>query len=182
MGTAMHGTIQRVYKHLKNGGILPATNDVLAWFDELLFHERLNEKDHAHMLVRGRDALKRFYEEKKNSFSASDMIEFDFKNQGVVVGDAHLTGKIDKIIVADGAITVSDLKTGRAIKNWSPSDPYDKIKAWKYRRQLAFYKLLIEHSREFGGKYTMNNGVIEFMEPLNDQIVDLPVTIEKDEI
>lgn len=182
MGSAMHNTIQRVYKHLKNEGVLPATNDVLLWFDELLFHERLNEKDHAHMLARGREALERFYEEKKNAFSASDMIEFDFKNQGVVVGDAHLTGKIDKIMMADGEITVSDLKTGRAIKNWSPSDPYDKIKAWKYRHQLAFYKLLIEHSREFGGKYTMKNGIIEFMEPLNDQIIDLPVTIEKEEI
>ena len=182
MGSAMHNTIQRIYKHLKNEGALPATNDVLAWFDELLFHERLNEKDHAHMLARGRDALERFYEQKKNVFSASDMIEFNFKDQGVVAGDAHLTGKIDKIMITDGEITVSDLKTGRAIKNWSPTDPYDKIKAWKYRLQLAFYKLLIEHSREFGGKYAMNNGVIEFMEPLNDQIIDLPITIEKDEI
>ena len=182
LGTAMHNTIQRIHKHLKSEEKMPASSHVLTWFEELLFHERLNEKDFIHMLKRGQGALELFYEAKKNGFSVSDIIEFDFKNQGVVVGDAHLTGKIDKIMVSDGTITVSDFKTGRPMKTWEPNDPHDKIKAWKYRHQLAFYKLLIEHSREFGGKYTMRSGIVEFIEPLKDQIVDLPLVIENEDM
>ena len=181
-GTAMHAIIARMYSHLKSKGDPPTTETMLAWFKESLAYQQINKRDFELMLARGQKALKTFYEQKKNTFSTSDIIEFDFKNQGVLVGDARLTGKIDKIIVSDSEITVSDLKTGRPIKNWSPSDAHEKVNAWKYTHQLIFYKLLIEHSREFGGKYTMKKGIVEFMEPLNEQIINLSMTIEEERV
>src|SRR3990167_4982819 len=136
----MHAIIARMYSHLKSKGDPPTTETMLAWFKESLAYQQINKRDFELMLARGQKALKTFYEQKKNTFSTSDIIEFDFKNQGVLVGDARLTGKIDKIIVSDSEITVSDLKTGRPIKNWSPSDAHEKVNALKYTHQLIFYK------------------------------------------
>ena len=181
-GSAVHKTIQRVYIHLKDGGKLPSTKDVLSWFEKLLMDERLNERDFGLLLKRGQKSIEAFYTEKKDDFSPQDIIELSFKTQGVVVNDVSLTGKIDRMRVLDGKIEVCDFKTGKVIRDWSPSDPYEKIKAWRYRQQLIFYKLLIENSRDFGGKYSVNKGTIEFIEPLRGEIMDLPIEIEKEEV
>ena len=68
------------------------------------------------------------------------------------------------------------------MQKWTPNDPYEKIKAWKYRAQLIFYKLLIENSRDFGGKYPVKKGMIEFIEPHRGRIMDLKAEIEKEEV
>ena len=47
---------------------------------------------------------------------------------------------------------------------WKGRTDYEKIKLHHYRQQLIFYKLLIEHSRQYQG-YTVTGGVIEFVEP-----------------
>jgi len=181
-GSAVHGTIQQIYNHLKKQEKLPSTKDVLLWFEKLLKDERLNERDFNLQLKRGQKAVEIFYAEKKGDFSPQDIIESSFKTQGVIVNDALLNGKIDRMRILGGEIEVCDFKTGKAIKDWSPNDPYEKIKAWRYRQQLIFYKLLIENSRDFGDKYSVNKAIIEFVEPLRGQIMDLPIEIEKGEV
>ncbi len=181
-GSAIHKTIQRIYTHFKSEEQLPSSDDILVWFEEYLRYERINERDFELMLQRGEKSLTVFYEAKKNTFSLLDKSEFDFKNQGVLVGNAHLTGKIDRIIVSENEMVVCDYKTAKALERWTPSDAYENIKAWKYRQQLVFYKMLIENSRDFKGKYIVNKGVIEFVEPSHGHIVDLPADITKEEI
>ncbi len=182
LGSAAHNTIRRIYDHFKNKEMLPSIKEVLTWFEEFLRDERLNEQDFKLMLKRGEKALHVFYANKQGEFSLQDKIEFDFKSQGVVVGEAHLTGKIDRMTISGGQIIVTDFKTGKAIKSWFPSNPYEKIKAWRYRQQLVFYKLLIENSRDFSNKYLVNRGIIEFVEPYRGQIVDLPTEIKTAEV
>jgi len=182
LGSAAHNTLQRVYAHFKNKEELPLAKEVLHWFEEFLGNERLNEEEYNLMLTRGQKAIKEFYAKKKGTFLLQDRSEFNFKTQGVLIGEAPLTGKIDRISFVDNAAIVSDFKTGKAITTWSPSDFYEKMKAWRYRQQLVFYKLLIEHSSDFGGRYFVNKGVIEFIEPHRRQIVDLELTIEEKEV
>ena len=182
LGSAVHSAIHQTYKYLRNKGGLPSAKEVLSWFEESLKDQRLNQTNFNLMLKRGQKALEAFYAEKKDNFSPQDKIEFNFKSQGAVVNDAHLTGKIDRMIISDSEIIVSDFKTGKPIQNWMPNDPYEKIKAWKYRAQLIFYKLLIENSRDFGGKYPVKKGMIEFIEPHRGRIMDLKAEIEKEEV
>ncbi len=181
-GSAIHGTIQFIYHYLKNKESLPDIEEILLRFERLLINERLNEKDFNLMLGRGKKSLAVFYENKKSDFLSQDKIEFNFKNQGVVLGEAHLTGKIDKMRLINFEIVVTDFKTGKNIEDWEPKDKYDKIKAWKYRNQLIFYKLLVENSQDFGGKYFMNKGIIEFIEPEKGKIIDLELKIENKEV
>lgn len=180
-GSAVHKTIQRIYTHFKSEEKLPSAEDIRSWFEDFLRYERINERDFALMLKRGKKALEVFYEAKKAGLSLTDKSEFDFKSQGVVVGEAHLTGKIDRIVVSGKEMIVCDYKTAKAIEKWLPGDSYEKIKAWKYRQQLVFYKMLIENSRDFGGSYAVHKGVIEFVEPSHGRIIDLQADITEEE-
>ncbi|MDP1760267.1 MAG: ATP-dependent DNA helicase [Candidatus Woesebacteria bacterium] len=182
LGSALHNTIKRAYEHYKNQEKLPSNKDILIWFEDYLRQERLNKKQLGLLLKRGKNALEAFYEKKKGSFSVEDKIELNFKTQGVVINEAHLTGKIDRIITKGDEMIVSDFKSGKAINSWSSGDAYEKIKAWRYKQQIIFYKLLIENSRDFGGKYFVNKGIIEFIEPSHKNIVDLNLDIEKEDV
>ena len=107
----------------------------------------------------------------------------NFRDHGVVIGDAHLTGKIDKIVpIKKDEFSVHDFKTGKPKREWGKGGLYDKMLLHKYRRQLVFYKILIENSKNFEDKYTVNTGVLEFVEPDKNEIIDLPATIEDQEV
>jgi DNA helicase-2/ATP-dependent DNA helicase PcrA len=182
LGSALHNAIKRIYEHYKTEEKLPSNKEALNWFENYLSEQRLNKKQFNLLLKRGKRAFGLFYEKKKSSFSIEDKIELNFKTQGVVVNEAHLTGKIDRIMTKGNEMTVGDFKSGKAITSWSSGDAYEKIKAWKYKQQIIFYKLLIENSRDFEGKYFVNKGIIEFIEPFHKNIVDLDLNIEKEDV
>lgn len=180
-GTAMHRTISQTYNHLKKKDALPPKNQVLEWFEEFLHNERLGEQDFKTYLQRGKDALGTFFEQREDSFDSSHMSEFDFRNEEVVVNDVPLTGKIDKMEIKDDKVVVWDFKTGSALEEWGKGSQYDKIKSWKYKNQLTFYKFLVENSRKFSD-YEVDKGIIEFLEPENDEIKRLEYSIKQDKV
>lgn len=181
-GSAMHKAIHHIYKYLKSQSKLPTIKQVQDWFEEFLSDERMNQKNFDLFLKRGQKGVEVFYKKMKDDFLVTDKSEYSFKNQGVVVNDVPLSGVIDRINILEREAIVWDFKTGKAIKSWEPIDPYEKIKAWKYRRQLIFYKLLIENSRDFEGKYFVNKGGVEFVEPVGGEIIDLSLDMGKEEV
>jgi DNA helicase-2/ATP-dependent DNA helicase PcrA len=83
----------------------------------------------------------------KGMFSRTDEVEVDMKNEGVLIGDAHIVGKLDLLQVKDKHYEVVDFKTGKAFRTWDEAKTdTDKIKLHKYRQQLIVYKLLLENS------------------------------------
>ena len=42
--------------------------------------------------------------------------------------------------------------------------------------------MLVENSREFGGKFTVHTGAIEFVKPEGDRLIELPLAIENDDV
>ncbi len=180
-GTAVHNSIRELYMKLKKEGKLMKEKEFLSSFVEYLKKERLSESDFRRAKKRGEEALSLFYNKEKNFFSSDHLIERDFKNQGCQVAGIDITGKIDKIIKKEEGIMVSDFKTGSALTSWNEKGKYNKIKAWKYRNQLIFYKLLIETSRDFE-KYKVFSGRLEFVEPSEKkEIISLDLEIKKEE-
>jgi DNA helicase-2/ATP-dependent DNA helicase PcrA len=164
-GSAMHGTMEKIYTFLKREGKIPLEKISLEWFEKELKYERLSVRDFRFWLKRGRDALAVYLKERKDEFGMTHKIETDFKNQGVVIGSARINGKIDKMIpLPNGTMKVVDFKTGKTFDDWEKGTPDEKIKLYKYRRQLIFYKLLVENSRDFS-KYKVEEGSLEFLEP-----------------
>jgi hypothetical protein len=182
-GGAIHEALNRLSVEFKTAKTLPSAEYLLKQFENSLSDKRLNKQDFAHFLEKGRHCLGIYYETRKNDFRITDQSEFNFKGQGVVIGDAEITGKIDKMDYDESRkeISVFDYKTGKPLKDWEHGQNYEKIKSWKYSNQLIFYKLLVENSRDFRGKYKVNGGTLEFLEPAGGDIKLLPLNISEED-
>lgn len=183
-GSAIHKTLENFVLYLKKEGSVPTEKIALEWFEKFLKKERLAPEDFKQYKERGIESLKAFLKEKKNEFKESDIVEFNFKDQGVEVSGANLAGKIDRIVdLGGGEFEVYDFKTGKAPKNdWTGREDYEKTKLHEYERQLIFYKLLVENSREFGDRTKVEKGILEFVEPrdTDGKIITLPLLITKE--
>ncbi len=182
-GSSVHSAIEFIYTHIKKTGTTPGLEHVLDWFDQKLLLERMNERAFQKYSQKGREALRIYYGKKIGSFKKSHYSEFNFRDQGVVVGSAHLAGKIDKMVpVSSSEITVHDFKTGKAKPDWKGKDSNEKTLLHNYRRQLVFYKILVENSKDFGDTYMVNRGVLEFVEPKGEELIDLEAEIANEEV
>ena len=183
-GSAIHKTLENFVLFLKKEGNIPEEKNVLDWFINFLKKERLSPDDFKQYKERGLESLSAFLKEKKGEFTEKDIVEFNFREQGVEVAGANLTGKIDRIVdLGGGEFEVYDFKTGKAPKNdWTGKDDYEKTKLHEYERQLIFYKLLVENSREFGDRAKVERGILEFVEPrdIDKKIITLPLSITKE--
>ncbi len=176
-GSAVHRVMHEIHLHLKkNGGGPPPIDFLLARFDEELKGERLGERDYAKYSQRGHDMLTVFFEKKLEGFKPEHYSELNFDSQGVVVAGAHLTGKIDKMIASGGEAVVHDYKTGKAKTDWKGTGQYEPVQMHQYKNQILFYKILVEHSRDYSG-FEVNQGVLEFVEHLDGELIDLPLEI-----
>jgi DNA helicase-2/ATP-dependent DNA helicase PcrA len=181
MGSAVHKAIQLSYIAVKQNKKLSKA-EVLDVYEKQLMSHRLSETDHARFLKKGRDTLSAYLDEKYHAFRASDEIEQDFKSENVVIGEARLTGKIDKMeLVDDNSMKVIDFKTGSGFDKWKQPDSFKAVKSWKYRNQLIFYKLLVENSRRWS-KYSVPVGAIDFIEPVDGKIITLDYDIRESDV
>ena len=89
------------------------------------------------------------------------MNEFAIKNV-FLDGEVRLTGKIDKIELLDAQnVNVVDYKTGKR-KTRNALEGKTKNARGNEKRQLVFYKLLLDKMPE--SPYTMTSGEIDFVE------------------
>ncbi|MEX1058869.1 MAG: PD-(D/E)XK nuclease family protein, partial [Candidatus Saccharimonadales bacterium] len=164
-GDSVHQTLKWLHTELRQNGGLPSISAIQGYFGDMLERKHLKKSDHTRLSARGRGALAKYMKGRSGIFEAKDLAERGFNNDGVVVNDARLSGKIDILHFKDaGRIEVIDFKTGRPAAGWQGKDEYESIKLHKYRQQLLFYKLLVENSASYQGKLAVDKGRIEFIE------------------
>ena len=165
-GSAVHAVLQRAHIHLASSGEKRPVEDILHDFELQLQNARLSERDFTYLLEKGSDVLPAYLASRYDSYVTGQLAEYSFTNQGVVVGEARLTGAIDLLDIDKDrkSIIVTDYKTGKPAATWRGVTEYEKIKLHKYRQQLMMYKLLVEGSRDFGGQYSVQKGILEFVE------------------
>lgn len=168
-GSAIHGTLQRTHAHLTATGKYRATEDIIRDFETLLDDYRLDTSTRETLLQKGIDALGIFLAEKYHSFTPNQKAELSFSNQQSMIDTVHLTGNLDLVDIDTKAktMTVTDYKTGHPSRDWKGKTDYDKIKLHRYRQQLMFYKLLVEHSRDYSS-YSVTKGILQFVEPTKE--------------
>ncbi len=182
-GSAVHHCLENLALFLKKENYLPEIKDFIEWFRIFLRKERLAPADYEYYLSKGIADLSVYFKERSESFSTKDLVEFNFKEQGVIVNGAHLSGKIDRIIdLGMGECEVLDYKTGKPLLSWTESDSYKKKKSQNYSRQLIYYKLLVENSREFAGKLKVKSGRLDFIEPKSGKAVYLDKLIVEEDV
>lgn len=180
-GTAVHATLKEAYQYIQHGNPL-GVDALLEAFKSMLVEQRMREDDFYKYLERGKKELGKYLEQRYETFAPEHLIETDFKSQGVTVNGARLTGKIDKMILnQDKTCAVYDFKTGKPFREWPGGRDKEAVKAWRYRVQLIFYKLLVEHSRSWSD-YRVDRGVLEFIRPHREEVVLLPYDMDHSEV
>lgn len=181
-GSVIHQILQRAHTYLATHNEPQPVEDILHNFETTLASKHLSQADFETYLQKGSDHLQTFLAAKYGSFTTSQKVELDFTRQHVIIGEAHLTGKLDLVDIADDkTMIVSDYKTGKPSRTWSGKTDYEKIKLHKYKTQLMFYKLLVEHSRDWRG-YSVEGGRLQYVEPtVTGDIVTLETSFDPDE-
>lgn len=183
-GTAIHRTLQQAHDYITINHNRRPVEDVLGDFEINLRQQRLSEEDFDNFLRKGSDDLTRYFLARYDNFADTQKTEVSFYDQGVVIGDAELSGIIDLIDInkKNKTICVYDYKTGKPSRDWKGRSDYEKVKLHNYRRQLLFYKLLIDGSRSYG-QYTADSGVLEYVEPTRSgEVVSLELAFTREEI
>lgn len=169
-GNAIHKSLDRFYKAYKKFNILPSLNNLLDFYKDALATQRLNASEFERLFAKGKEKLTNYYSANQATFNNTDQSEKSFGYDGFTVVDGiPIKGKVDRFRVneATAEITVFDYKTGKPLKDLEGYSSNEKVKAYKYKNQLIFYKLLIENSRNYKGKYSVHSATLEFIDEQN---------------
>ncbi len=160
-GDAIHQTLEWVGHYYKEHHTVPTAKLALETCSRRLASKRLSEQATKLFLERAELCLDAYLAQRGDRFNETDECEYNFRNEGVFVGQAHLAGKIDKLVIDRKAktITIVDYKTGKSHARWTKES-----KLHRYREQLYLYKTLVERSHTFAG-YTVTDAYLEFVEP-----------------
>lgn len=164
-GTAVHAGLKSFFDYLEKEEE-ESKKILLAGFEQALKKEPLTEKDFTEGLEKGKEALGAYFDCYQNSWRRRTINEFRVRNISFKLpdGEIKLTGSLDKIEQADegGEVNVVDYKTGRA-KTRNELDGKTQSSTGDYKRQLIFYKLLLDSHPT--AKFKMTSGEIDFVEP-----------------
>jgi DNA helicase-2/ATP-dependent DNA helicase PcrA len=175
-GNAVHETLEWLQLQLNEHGQLPGLTFIISHFNSRIEQESITAEQLAVQQARGASALETYLQAGQNKLRPGDRPEYNFRDEGVVLGNAKMSGKIDllRIDETNKTITVVDYKTG--------SLGTDPAKRHRYELQLYCYKLLLQHSHTFRD-YTVEQGILLFVEPDSDgKITSHTVTFKDDEL
>ncbi len=164
-GDSVHKTLHWIHTELKARGKVPTPKQINNFYSESIGSKHLRAADESRLLDRGKATLEQYMANRKSQIVADDIYERSYRNEGVMIGSAKLTGKIDKVHLLDShTVEVIDFKTGKPAISWQGKDAYEQVKLHKYKQQLLFYKLLIEGSANQGNRLSVKQGSLEFVE------------------
>ena len=156
-----------------------SNEEAIKRFEERIDNADTDSKAKDDLHKRGQAELAKFLTERgdliRNTNAES---ERGFFTETITLGDAILTGKIDRVEIDEDekTIVVSDFKTGNAKHKWSTYDS-----TFAYKIQLYFYKFLIENSKDFRN-YKVTTGRIDYISPDDDgDIVSLELKFNEKE-
>lgn len=167
-GSAVHDALHSMHVQFTKTGKLPSVKALQHMVTVTLQNSALADNDKTRLIERGCTAIEAFYQQAPQQIQATDKSEYNFKNEGVVIGKARLTGKIDVFRqCGPDELCIIDYKTGNALNNWQAKGPYPQIRAHLYQQQLAFYQLMVQNAANFN-KQTVSELALQFVEPDED--------------
>jgi DNA helicase-2/ATP-dependent DNA helicase PcrA len=173
-GTAVHKALEHFFNLYRKGA--GSAVDLVTFFIEELEKTDINKRDYDDVHKQGEKELTAWYEKWKGTWPREAIFE---RKIIISYNNLELTGQIDKIErLSSGGVRVVDYKTGKP-KSRNELLGNTKNADGNYLRQLAFYKLLLNHYE--GGKYQMEEGLIDFIKPKENGSYELQ-TFTLDEI
>lgn len=165
-GTAMDETL-KWYTDQRASGNVPDVDAVQGVFARVLARQPLTKKDYETYRARGVTALAGYLAAYADTWVADAQsavrIMAPFETGRAALPTLMLRGELDKVEqIADGLVRVVDYKTGTP-KTRGEIMGTTKSSHGNLKRQLVFYKLLLELDPERGQR--TEEGVLDFVEP-----------------
>ncbi len=167
-GTAVHSALEEYFNE-RNKNTNLGSDFLLKRFEYHISETDMDENIMEKILNDTSEALLGWY--KKWSQQWQPKTKNEVLVRGVLLDDnIRLTGKFDKLECLDDKcreVDVVDYKTGKPKSRneieGKTKTLLNKSGSGGYKRQLVFYKLLLDIYKD--GKYKMNDGVLDFIEP-----------------
>ncbi len=160
-GTVLHSALERFFTLSQKEGHVLSQEDLIDFFYRAMLVMRTPREYYDSIKKRGEKALKGYYEKYSSELSYQVVVEKKISGIPFTLNSGEkilLTGKIDKMEFTDEkTVIVVDYKTG---KPWSK---YTKEKKESLKRQVVFYKLLLNEYNEH--QFNMTQGILDFIEP-----------------
>ncbi|MCE7936721.1 ATP-dependent helicase [Candidatus Saccharibacteria bacterium CPR2] len=147
-GSAMHDALELAQKLVNNNSfnLKKIENEYI----KSLENQHIEHGEFERFKDEGIRILNRFFSFKGAHMQKGSRPERTYKN--IVVGNANLNGKFDRIDFSDNTVTIIDYKTGKPLSNIKTMSKNEGIKAWKQRTQLIFYAIIARNQPEFRNK------------------------------
>lgn len=157
-GILAHAALRDLFANLKRGE--KKDEPLLSYYTRHLERYNLPPQEKDRLQERGAKAFAA-YPGAQNT-DPNNILFLEFSVKGAVLRDSvRLTGKIDRIEEQDNGLLVVDYKTGKP-RSRNDIEGKTKSSTGAYKRQLVFYKLLLE---TYNPKYHVQEGALEFVEP-----------------
>ncbi len=197
-GSAIHLALEKLFQVILDEGKKPILEVVLMEFKDSLAKELLTSQNFKRRLHYGQEILTKYYQQLDEAQVQPLFIErfFGFGWSKTMIGDIHLTGRIDRVDWLDQEkrlVKVIDYKTGKAksdnyiegrIASANLSEREQQLPEnirGPYKRQLLFYKLLTDLDETFIP--TVTQGEFDFVEPNNrDKLVKRTFTLTQEDV
>lgn len=160
-GTAIHRALEKFYLKFKDDVVAPSLEYLLSEFRSSLTGSVITKDDLAVYLKKGEEVLTAYFNLNQSHFSLPLATE---KNLRANLGNIELTGKLDRLEWSDKAsklVRVVDYKTGKP-KTMGQIEGTTQDSDGELRRQLEFYKLLIDSDPSLN--YKFGEGMLDFVE------------------
>ena len=168
-GTVIHHTLKQFFRKWKEGGKDPGEGFLMERFHYFIERTPIAEKEYSELLKKGEKSLPGYYAQYHEEWNTNIQCEFPVKGVeleirvGEKITPILLRGTLDKVEFEGGnKVNVVDYKTAQP-KTRNVIEGNTKDADGNYKRQLIFYKLLLDHYDD--GKFVMETGEIDFIEP-----------------
>lgn len=165
-GTAIDGAL-KWFATERSEGRDPTKDKLIDRFVYLFTRMSLSDTDFQSYKKKGVEALTGYYKEyaKKDETNTKSAVSISvaFKTCIKEMPEITLRGELDKVeFLNEHDVRVVDYKTGKP-KSRNDIEGKTKSSNGNYKRQLVFYKLLID--RDTSRNWNMKEGVLDFVEP-----------------
>jgi len=168
-GSAVHDALNAYFTGFSRDKHLPDTSFLLEHFRKgmLRYRDGFTESGFERRMKQGEDLLPAYLEARKENFGRETrtLLEYQVRTR---LGEAPITGKMDKVVLDGRTARVCDYKTGDPDKGKEKLKPLkiaDGVwQSWgEYWLQLAFYQILTRHSGETA--WHAHTFEIDFVQP-----------------
>ncbi len=175
LGTAVHKGLEVYFQEMINQKKEPKVEIAIQALKNSIYKEKADKNDKELALKEGERILEDYFAEKKGTFGKPADTEYNFRKDNVLVGVAHLTGKIDKIEFIDPqakTVKIIDYKSGtpKSEGEIKGTTQKNELKKGNYYRQLLFFGVLAKNSESFSKKYNIQSYELHFLKPQNGYV------------